>query len=44
MELKLERRLSRAEADAEAPVVRIEPSHGWAALDLAELWRYRELL
>jgi lipopolysaccharide transport system permease protein len=44
MELKLERRLSKADPDAEPPVVRIEPSRGWAALDFAELWRSRELL
>jgi lipopolysaccharide transport system permease protein len=44
MELKLERRLSKADADLAPPVVRIEPSRGWAALDLAELWRSRELL
>ena len=24
-------------------ITRIRPSHGWRALDLAELWRYREL-
>lgn len=28
----------------EQPVVRIRPSRGWAALRLAELWAYRELL
>lgn len=26
------------------PTIVIEPSHGWAALQLRELWRYRELL
>ena len=26
------------------PVLRIERSHGWVALDLRELWEYRELL
>jgi lipopolysaccharide transport system permease protein len=26
------------------PVMRIRPSHGWAALRLAELWNYRELI
>lgn len=26
------------------PVIRIEPSKGWAALQLKELWAYRELL
>jgi lipopolysaccharide transport system permease protein len=29
---------------APTAVVRIRPSAGWRALDLAELWRYRELL
>jgi lipopolysaccharide transport system permease protein len=28
----------------EVPVVRIRPSRGWAALNLRELWDYRELL
>src|SRR5438132_9331195 len=27
-----------------AEVTRIRPTTGWRALDLAELWRYRELL
>jgi lipopolysaccharide transport system permease protein len=27
-----------------APMARIEPSHGWRALKLGELWEYRELL
>ena len=27
-----------------APVIRIQPTRGWAALDLHELWAYRELL
>ena len=26
------------------PVVQIRPSHGWRALDLRELWRFRELV
>jgi len=26
------------------PAIEIVPSHGWQALDLIELWRYRELL
>src|SRR6476469_4588377 len=26
------------------PVIRIEPSRGWVALQLQELWAYRELL
>ena len=29
---------------ADAPVIRIEPSKGWASLKLHELWEYRELL
>src|ERR1700720_1831527 len=28
----------------EQPVVRIRPSRGWVALNLRELWAYRELL
>jgi lipopolysaccharide transport system permease protein len=31
-------------AEDAVPVVRIEPSRGWVALRLAELWQYRELL
>src|ERR1700730_10735127 len=31
-------------AVAEYPVVRIEAHRGWLALDLGELWAYRELL
>jgi lipopolysaccharide transport system permease protein len=31
-------------AVAEYPVVRIEVHRGWLALDLGELWAYRELL
>ena len=31
-------------AAAEVPVVLIQPSHGWRALDLRELLRYRELV
>jgi lipopolysaccharide transport system permease protein len=35
----------KATADAPAPIsVRIEPTHGWASLKLAELWEYRELV
>ena len=26
------------------PVIRIQPSRGWASLNLRELWEYRELL
>jgi lipopolysaccharide transport system permease protein len=33
-----------AEASTAAPIVLIEPSHGWRALDLRELWRFRELV
>ena len=36
---------SRAPAPAAAPpVTRIRPSEGWRAVNLAEVWRYRELL
>jgi lipopolysaccharide transport system permease protein len=28
----------------DAPLLVIEPSRGWASIDIAELWRYRELL
>jgi lipopolysaccharide transport system permease protein len=34
---------SSLQAD-DVPVVRIEPSKGWASLQLHELWEYRELL
>ena len=37
-------RSAKDAAEAAAPVVRIRPSSGWRALDLRELWRYRELL
>lgn len=30
--------------DAGRPALRIQPSRGWAALNLADLWHYRELL
>lgn len=33
-----------ATAAGDPPVVLIRPSRGWAGLELAELWRYRELL
>ncbi len=33
----------RPAVSAEQPVVRIRPSEGWIALDLPELWQYREL-
>ena len=33
-----------AAADLDDRVIRIEPSHGWAALELWELWEYRELV
>ena len=29
---------------ASLPHIRIEPTQGWVALQLRELWRYRELL
>ena len=28
----------------DTPMVRIQPSRGWAALRLADLWEYRELV
>lgn len=31
-------------AEQEVRVVRIRPQHGWSALNLGEVWRYRELL
>ena len=31
-------------APAELPILLIRPTHGWRAIDLRELWRYRELL
>ena len=33
-----------AEAASAQPVVLIQPSRGWRALDLRELWRFRELV
>jgi len=33
-----------AEASSAPPIVVIEPSRGWRALDLRELWRFRELV
>src|SRR5580765_5323609 len=33
-----------ARPGAAVPVVRIEPARGWVALNLGELWEYRELL
>ena len=33
-----------AAADLDDRVIRIEPSRGWAALELWELWEYRELV
>jgi lipopolysaccharide transport system permease protein len=36
--------LAPAESPTTATTVRIRPSSGWRSLDLAELWRYRELL
>lgn len=35
---------SSALQPASAPVIRIQPTRGWAALNLRELWAYRELL
>src|SRR5690349_6950410 len=31
-------------AAEEAPILRIRPSRGWTALNLRELWHYRELV
>ncbi len=36
--------LSQIQSSAESSVVRIRPSRGWTALELSELWEYRELL
>jgi homopolymeric O-antigen transport system permease protein len=36
--------LSSTQLIEESPVVRIRPPRGWAALDLRELWEYRELM
>jgi lipopolysaccharide transport system permease protein len=33
-----------AQPNAKIPVIRIEPSRGWVALRLPDLWEYRELL
>ena len=33
-----------SEAKLNIPMIRIEPSHGWASLKLHEVWAYRELL
>src|SRR5213082_358948 len=33
----------RSSSEAEPPLMIVEASHGWRALDLRELWRYREL-
>ena len=33
-----------SEAKLDIPILRIEPTRGWAALKLHELWTYRELL
>ncbi|MCR4411034.1 MAG: ABC transporter permease [Thermoguttaceae bacterium] len=33
-----------AGSNGQMPVIRIRPTHGWRAIDLRELWRYRELL
>ena len=35
---------SRAQSQGEPGITYIRPSRGWRALDLRELWRYRELL
>ena len=36
--------LTAAHARAETPVTIVEPTRGWRALDLRELWQYRELV
>src|SRR4051812_22313158 len=36
--------VSAGVASDSIPVTVIEPSHGWVALGLGELWEYRELL
>jgi lipopolysaccharide transport system permease protein len=36
--------LSQTQSVEETPVVRIRPPRGWVALNLRELWEYRELL
>ena len=33
-----------SETKLNIPIIRIEPSRGWVALNLSELWAYRELL
>src|SRR5262245_62055203 len=40
----LELRTPNPELTQESWTTIIEPSHGWSALQLGELWRYRELL
>ena len=40
----LESEVGQAHATGTVPVTVIEPSRGWLALDLKELWDYRELL
>ena len=40
----LESKVGQALATGTVPVTVIEPSRGWLALDLKELWDYRELL
>jgi len=35
---------SIAAAVSDAPWIRVQPSKGWAALNLGELWQYRELI
>jgi lipopolysaccharide transport system permease protein len=40
----LERGDSHEAVSERVPVIRIEPSHGWATLRLKEIWEYRELL
>lgn len=35
---------TKVHSETAAPVIRIEPSHGWVSLKLRELWEYRELI
>ncbi len=35
---------AHVERPARRPVVIIQPTRGWAALNLRELWQYRDLL
>jgi lipopolysaccharide transport system permease protein len=41
---RLQSSVAEASADDVLPLTIIEPSSGWRAIDLRELWKYRELL